>query len=143
MLRTALAVILVLVSTPVFAGDLSRSGPIEVIPNDSGAGIYTGGTPGVSVFSGEILWPDVCGATCTIEPFPPDATNYVFSDGVAYIDGLGIRTEGVEANVEIIDEALIDQDGVDIAALFGITLTVGQDYDAWVVGSESAGEFAP
>lgn len=138
----AVALLSFLAAPATHAGSLFWSGEIVVVDTDTGAGTYTGALP-TDPFSGEFAWPDVCGATCTVEPFPPEATNYVFSDGTGEITGLGIPTPGIESNIEIINEDVVSQDGVDIAALFGITLTVGQTIDSWVVGSESVGEFTP
>ena len=141
MRRTLAAALLsLLVSPAAHAGGLSWTGDIEIV--DPSTGTYAGAMPS-DVFSGEFTWPDVCGATCTVEPFLPEATNYVFSDGTGFITGLGIQTDGVESSIEIIDEDLVSQEAVDLAALFGITLTVGQAIDQWVVSSESAGEFTP
>ena len=51
--------------------------------------------------------------------------------------------QGVESSIEIIDEEVLDQDSVDFAAIFGITVMVGQTVDAWVLSSENAAEFTP
>jgi hypothetical protein len=130
-------------ASDAWGGDLGGRRIIKNIDNDAGTGAYTGGTPGSTFFSGSLFYPDTCGVTCTVEPFGPTATNYVFSDGSGSISGLGVTTAGIEASVEIINDEVIDQGGVDLAALFGVTLTVGQTIDVWAGDSESIGEFTP
>lgn len=123
------------------AGTLAWDGELLLIFNDSGTGAYTGGTPGVSMFSGELASPDVCGATCLIEPFGPNATNYVFSNGAGTIEGLGTNSVGIESSIEVINDEVITQDIADLATLYGVTLTVGQTLDTWAFGSENDAEF--
>ncbi len=119
------------------------TGVLELIDGDAGSGAFSGGNPGVSPFEGYFVHPTSCAAGCLIEPFPPDATNYVFSGGAGLITGLGASVQGVESSIEIIDEEVLDQDGVDFAAFFGIPVTVGQTVDSWVLSSENAAEFTP
>lgn len=124
-------------------GDLAWTGTLLLVQEDAGTGVYTGGIPGSTMFAGTVFFPDTCGATCTVEPFPPDATNYVFSDGTGSISGVGATTIGIESSVEIIDEEVLGPDAVELAALFGVTITAGQTVDAWTVDSQTAGEFMP
>ena len=119
------------------------AGVLELVDSDTGTGAFSGGSPGVSPFAGYFVHPTTCAAGCLVEPFPPDATNYVFADGAGLITGLGASVQGVESSIEIIDEEVIDQDGVDLAAFFGISVSVGQTVDAWVLSSENAAEFTP
>ena len=130
-------------SLSAHAGGISWDGELDLILNDTGTGAYTGGTPGVSPFSGDAVWPDVCGATCTVDASEPDATGYLFSNGTGSITGLGVTSDGILSSVEIVDEAIVDQELVDIAALFGVTLTVGQVFDEYAVQSETGGEGTP
>lgn len=125
------------------AGALSWDGTLVVILEDSGTGTYTGGIPNTSPFSGQLFSPDTCGATCTVEPFPPFATHYVFSNGGGEIAGLGATTTGAESSIEVINDESVNQDAVDLAAVLGLTLTLGQTVDIWSFGSENALEFTP
>lgn len=125
------------------AVDIVWEGTLVVVEEDSGTGAYTGGTPDASMFSGSVNFPGTCGATCLVEPFPPFATNYVFSDGSGTISGLGSSSTGIESSIEVINDEVVGPDAVELAAFFGVTLTVGQTLDVWAVNSETAGEFTP
>ncbi|MFK7894679.1 MAG: hypothetical protein AB8G23_02525 [Myxococcota bacterium] len=119
------------------------SGQLDFIGEDSGTGALTGGVPGMSTFDGYFGFPTSCGAGCVVEPFPPDATNYVFANSGGHLRGLGASIPSVEASVEIIDEQVLDADGVAFAAAYGISATVGQAIDVWTVSAENTAEFTP
>ncbi len=145
-LFSPLIILAVVTVAPIgYAGDLAWDGTLVAVFDDTGTGAYTGGTAGVTTFSGTVTFPDVCdtGTTCTVEPFGPTATNYVFSNGSGTVMGLGASSIGIESSVEIIDEEPVTPDTVDLAALFGVTISVGQTLDAWAVDSETAGEGNP
>ncbi|MGB5261482.1 MAG: hypothetical protein WBO34_13325, partial [Gammaproteobacteria bacterium] len=98
-------------------------------------GIYTGGIPDVSVFSGSFSYGDTCGS-CLVEPFPPDEINYVFSGGTGSITGLGVTTTGVESSVAISNDQVVDTDAAALFGIFGLTVTPGTTSDVWSVASE-------
>ena len=124
-------------------GDIGWAGTLVLIESDSGTGAYTGGLEGSTIFSGSVHVPNTCGPTCSVEPFPPFAVNYVFSDGAGSVSGVGATSLGIESSVEVINEEVVDQERVDFAEIFGLSLTLGQTVDTWSVGSQTAGEFTP
>ena len=126
-----------------WGGDIGWAGTLVLIDSDSGTGAYTGGVEGSTMFSGSLHFPNTCGPTCTLEPFPAFSMNYVFSDGAGSVSGLGATSLGIESSVEIINEEVVNQERIDFAEVFGLTLTLGQTIDTWAVDSQTAGEFAP
>lgn len=121
---------------------IAWSGILEAIDVNQPGAIYGSAVAGVTPFSGYVAYPDAC-VGCIVEPFPPDATNYVFPEGIGGLMGAGALSTGIESSVEIIDEEIVDQDTVDVAALFGVPLVVGQSLDTWSAGSQTTGEFTP
>lgn len=115
--------------------DIAWEGTLVVIDFDSGVGRFQGGVEGSTVFSGSAHFPDACGATCTIESDPPSATSYRFSDGTGTVQGVGASSLGIASIVTVIDEDVLDEGGVDFAALFGLNLEVGQTIDTWNVSN--------
>lgn len=122
-------------ASSAWAGDIGWTGTLRAIEGDDGTGIYTGGVVGSSQFSGSLHFSNTCGASCTVNPSPPEATSYAFSDGAASVRGLGKTSLGSESSVHILNEEVMDQSGVEMGALFGINLTVGQTLDKWAVSS--------
>lgn len=121
------------VASSAWGRDFAWQGTLVAIEFDSGVGRYRGGVEGATVFSGSAFFPDTCGATCTVEPDPPSATSYRFSNGTGTVQGVGASSVGVASIVTVVNEDFVDQGGVDFAALFGLNLTVGQTLDTWNV----------
>ena len=119
------------------AASITWTGVLKAVIEDTGTGIYSGGTPDVSIFSGSFNYGDTCG--CLIEPFPPDEINYVFSGGTGTITGLGVTTTGVESSVAISNDQVIDTNGAALFDIFGLTVTPGTTSDVWSVASETSG----
>lgn len=125
--------------TDASAGAIAWSGTLVTVDIDSGIGRFRGGVPGTSVFSGSVQYPDTCGATCTIAPDPvpgpPSETGYRFSNGLGTVQGVGASAVTTTTRIDVVDEDVIDEGGVDFAALFGIDLVVGQTIDTWSVSN--------
>lgn len=119
------------------AATITWMGVLRVVVEDTGLGIYTGGTQGVSKFSGSFSYGDTCGNGCLEEPFPPDEINYVFESGTGTLTGLGVTTVGVESSVAINNDEVIDSDEAALFDVFGITVAVGSTFDVWSVASEN------
>ncbi|MBK7951112.1 MAG: hypothetical protein IPK00_20700 [Deltaproteobacteria bacterium] len=124
-------------SSGAAAGDLGWSGTLLRIESDSGTGIYSGGSEGSTPFGGSLHFPNSCGATCTATPFPPEATVYSFSDGAGSIAGIGEVTLGDTSAVLVVDDEVLDEGGVERAALFGFERTMGDTIDTWTVSSST------
>lgn len=122
-------------ASSAWAGDIGWTGTLRAIDVDDGTGFYTGGVVGSSQFFGSQHFSNTCGASCTVIPFPPDATSYAFSDGGGSVRGVGRTSLGRDSSVQIINEEVLDQGGVDMGALFGFNLTLGQTIDTWAVSS--------
>ena len=127
------------------AANLSFSwdGTVVVVDTNMSGAIHGSVVAGVTPFSGFFVYPDACGVGCIVEPFGPEETNYVFPDGSGSLMGGGGTSIGIESSINIVDDQLVDQDAVDIAALLGLSLTLGQTTDVWSVASETEGEFTP
>lgn len=128
-------------SAPAAALSFAWDGTVVVVDTNMAGSIHGSVVAGVSTFSGFFVWPDTCGIDCIVEPFGPDETNYVFPNGSGYLVGGGGTSIGIESSVNIVNDQIIDQDGVDVGATLGLTLTLGQTIDVWSVASENDAEF--
>ena len=130
---------------PAHAADLSWTGTFEILLDDDGMSTYSAAMVD-DVFTGSFVYEDVCnpGINCIVEPQapPPAQTNYVFTNpgNTGVIDGIGITTVGVESSVEITNDEVVDGDAQALAAALGLAVNVGDTFDAWTLGSETAGE---
>jgi hypothetical protein len=125
------------------AADLSFSwdGTVVLVdPNGMGA-IHGEVVEGVTPFSGFFVYPDACDLGCIVEPFGPEETNYVFPNGLGGLMGGGGTSIGVESSVNIVDDQVVTEEDVELGALLGLTLALGQTTDVWSAASETAGEF--
>ncbi len=136
LLLSALALFTLTAPGRAEAASIAWTGILTVILEDNALGTYTGGVEGVSEFSGNVVYGDVCGG-CIVEDFPPDEINYVFPGGTGSLTGLGVTTLGVESSVAITNDQIVDADGAALAAIFGLTVAVGSTIDVWSVGSET------
>lgn len=137
--QLALALLLALPAPPAAAASLAWDGILRIVLENSGGAVYGAAVEDVTTFSGAYVYGDTCSGSCIVEPFPPDATNYVFPDGDGLITGLGITTFGVESSVEIVDEHLVDADEAALITLLGYAVSEGEIIDTWTVASETAG----
>jgi len=133
------SVAILLAGSASHAATLGWSGTLRIVVVSETGAVYEDAIEDVTTFSGDFEYGDACTGTCIVEPFPPDATNYVFPDGVGSITGLGITTNGVESSVEVEDDHVVDGDEADLLTLLGYPISAGAIIDVWTVASETAG----
>ncbi len=132
------AAVALFAAAPAAAATLDWSAAISNILEDLGGATYSG-TMVDDPFDGQHVVPDVCGATCTVENEPGE-TNYVFSDGTAFVTDGVTQVSGVEASVNIQNNVALDVDEAAlVSSLTGQNIVAGELVDVWAAASENAG----
>lgn len=123
---------------PASSATLDWAGEVELVLEDLGGATYSG-TMMDDPFDGQHVVPDVCGGTCTVENEPGE-TNYVFSDGTAFVTDGVTQVNGVEASVNIQNNVALDMDEAALVSqLTGQMISAGELVDVWTAASENAG----